>query len=430
MKVLHTVCALALVFVPTGPSKYSNPTCGITLQYPTNYEVTDGKLGQGNRGLGYLGSIPMEFDAPGGKRVVTLEAPSGSYPGTDFVNAFFTVSVNQYLTREECEQFPADLSNMSKPTGVREISGIEFNALRQGEGGLGHQWGGTYYHGFSDGLCYELGYGLATAGYGSVDGMKKVNSGEVFAVLERVLKSVAIAVPKGTTRPSNFPSIRSFEVTPLQTGARSGTYRVSWDVEGAESSQVWLSAVNCLGDLTVHKTTGSGGEGPVFPCGTLQPAWSIKGSMTLEFRNMSGGKEEEPVRLFAAGRRSVSMTRTISPPPLPVIISIDTDGNRYLTDYRHPQRYIQNIANQKPLPAAKQARRYVQIIAGHTVNIGGVAFLPTDTLWIGSRSIKVTGPDSHNINFTVPPSLPGGLYSMSIASGHGRSNPVTVQILR
>ncbi|HXH50658.1 MAG TPA: hypothetical protein VNM47_15055 [Terriglobia bacterium] len=430
MKILTTACTLGLAFVLTGQLKYSNPTYGLSLQYPKSYQVIEGKLGQNNLGLGYLGSIPMEFVAPGGVRIVTIEAPNGSYPGTDFVNAFFTVSVNRHLTKEECEQFPTDLSNMSRPAGEKEINGLGFKALREGEGGLGHQWGGTYYHGFSDGLCYELGYGLATAGYGSVDGMKKVNGGEVFAILERVLKSVAISVPKGAIRPSNFPSIRSFEVTPLRAGARSGTYNVSWDVEGAEPSQVWLSAVNCLGYLTIHRLTDNGKEEPAFPCGTLEPTGSIKSSMTLEFRNMSGSKEEETVRLFAAGRRSVSINKTISPPPLPVIISIDTDGNRYLIDYRHPHRYTQNITNHEPLPAAKQARRYVQIVAGHGVNIGGVAFLPTDTLWIGSRSIAVTRPDSQNINFTVPPALPDGLYSMSIVGDHGRSNPVTVQIVR
>jgi hypothetical protein len=197
----------------------------------------------------------------------------------------------------------------------------------------------------------------------------------------------------------------------------------------AKPSQVWLSAVNCLGDLTIHRISCNGKEEPTFPCGTLEPAGSIKGSMTLEFKNMSGGKEEETVRIFAAGCRSVSIDRTISPPPLPVIISIDTDGNRYLIDYDQQNRYIQNIANHEPLPAARQARRYVQIIAGHSVNIGGVAFLPTDTLWIGSRSVKVNSADRQNINFEIPRSCPDGFYSMFLENEHGRSNPVSIQVV-
>jgi hypothetical protein len=430
MKVFAAICVIGLASTLTAQSKYSNPPYGISLQYPNSYEVTEGKLGQDNRGLGYLGSIPMEFVAPRGIRVVTVEAPSGSYSGTDFVDAFFTVSVNRHLTQDECAQFPSDLSSMSKPAGEREIDGIEFYSIEQGGAGMSHQWGATYFHGFSDGACYEIGYGLATAGYGAVDGMKQVNSGEVIAILECILKSVAIGPPKGTTRPSNFPSILSHEVTPLQAGGQSGTYRISWNVEGAEPGQVRLSAVDCLGYLTIHRLTGNGAEKPAFPCGTLKPAGSIKGSVTLELRNMSGGKEEETVRLFVAGRTSVSMTRTISPPPLPVIISIDTDGNRYLLDYEHPHRYIQNIADHEPLPVAKQARRYVQIVIGHNVDITGGAFLPTGTLWIGSRSMRVTSPDSGKINFEVPQSFPVGLYSMFLESEHGRSNPVTVQIVR
>jgi hypothetical protein len=56
--------------------------------------------------------------------------------------------------------------------------------VRVSFGGLGHQFSGTYYHGFSRGSCYELGYGMATAGYGAVDGMKQVDYGKVFSILE------------------------------------------------------------------------------------------------------------------------------------------------------------------------------------------------------------------------------------------------------
>jgi hypothetical protein len=430
MKRLTTTCVLGLAFLLAGRLKYSNPTYGISLQYPNSYEVTEGKLGHDNRGLGYLGSIPMEFVAPGGIRVVTVEAPSGSYPGTDFGNAFFTVSVNWHLTKDECGQFPMNLLSGSKTAGKREIDGIAFYSIDQGGAAMSHQWGGTYYHGFSDGLCYELGYGLATAGYGAVDGMKQVNRGVVTAILEHILNSVTIHAPKAESRPSNLPFIRSFEVTQLQAGARSGPYRVSWDVEGAGPNQVWLSAVTCLGYLTIRKLTGNGSEGHAFPCGTLEPARSIKGSMTLEFRNMSGDKENETVRLFAAGRKSVSVTKIISPAPLPVIISIDIGGDSYAVDFQHPDQYDQPIANHQRLPTAKWPRSYVRIPTGHSVQIGGVAFLPTGTLWIGTRSMTVTSADSRDINFKIPQSFPVGFYSMFLENEHGRSNPVKVRIVR
>jgi len=85
-------------------STYSNKEEGIAFRYPAGYRVEEDDL-NGDTGLGYLGPIPMEFTAIGGVRIVIVEAPASLYLGTDFVNAFFTMSKNVYLTRDECEQF-------------------------------------------------------------------------------------------------------------------------------------------------------------------------------------------------------------------------------------------------------------------------------------------------------------------------------------
>ena len=77
----------------------------VSLSNTPRDTFSKGALDNKDMGMGYLGPIPMEFVAPGGVRVVTIETPTDSYPGTDFVNAFFTVSINPYLTKGECEQF-------------------------------------------------------------------------------------------------------------------------------------------------------------------------------------------------------------------------------------------------------------------------------------------------------------------------------------
>ena len=56
-------------------------------------------------GWSNLGPTPMEFVSPGEVRVVTIQAPDHSYPGTDFNNAFFTVSVHTQMTGNECQRF-------------------------------------------------------------------------------------------------------------------------------------------------------------------------------------------------------------------------------------------------------------------------------------------------------------------------------------
>jgi hypothetical protein len=198
--------------VSPAKSRYTNEKYGISLQFPSNYTLKEGELGN-EYTLGYLGPIPMNFTSSGGIRVVTVVLPPNSYPATDFNTAFVTLSVNQDLTRDECENFPDGLTASGKPI-TKKFSGIEFHGSKQGEGGLGHQFGGFYYHGFSAGSCYELGDGIATSGYGATDGMKKVDERQIFAILDKILQSVTIHAPKtGVVSPS--PSIRSLLLSSL-----------------------------------------------------------------------------------------------------------------------------------------------------------------------------------------------------------------------
>jgi hypothetical protein len=321
MKTFIALCLCGLSITASAQLKYSDTKYGVSFQYLKGYVLKKGTLGDQDTGMGYLGPILMEFVAPGGVRVVTIETPTDSYPGTDFVNAFFTVSINPYLTRGECDQFIDDpplalleelhVKKIPKEP-VKTISDVRFQGVRIGFSGLGHQAGGPYYHGFSRGFCYELGYGIATAGYGAVDGMKQVDSAKVFSILENILKTVTIRTP-ARAGAANAPSIRAFTIVPLNSPPNS--YRVSWDVEGVEAEKVWLSA-SCFGDLTILGGTGAGTEKSVFPCDVLGPAQSAKGSFDLEFKNMAGQEIKETIRLFAAGENPVSKRVTISVPPL------------------------------------------------------------------------------------------------------------------
>jgi hypothetical protein len=195
IKTFIAICLCGLSIMATAQLKYSGTKYGISFQYPEGYILKEGALDNKDTGIGYLGPTPMEFVAPHGVRAVTIEAPNGSYPGTDFVNAFFTVSINSYLTKAECEQFTDDRALAPRKELVKEISQLKFQGAGIGFGGAGHQFSGVYYHGFSEGSCYEVGYGMATAGYGAVEGMKRVDSAKVFSILERVLSTVTIRIP-------------------------------------------------------------------------------------------------------------------------------------------------------------------------------------------------------------------------------------------
>jgi len=404
MKILFTICLCGLSAMCFAQATYTSKNYGISFTYPKAWDIKEGDLGGGDWELGYLGPIPMEFVAPGGVRVVTVKMPKDAYPGTDLGITFFTVSLNEYLTQKECEQFPDDVSGIRKPV-TKNVSGIVFHGLEQGEGGMSHEFAATYYHGFTRGWCYELGEGVATAGYGAVDGMKKVDEAKLFAILDRIVGGAKLR-GKGLTV-AGSPSIGSFVITHFVETSPTGNYRISWDVKGAAADQVWLSA-SCSGDLNILEITDAGVEGSSFPCDVNRVTKAAVGSLDLAFRNMSGGEAKTTVRLFAAGSPSASRTFTISLPALPVISSISGGGERYVQGMPH-----------KPFRMA----------AGQAFQITGVGFLPKEILWIGPMSIPVES-DGQKINFTSPMSLPSAEYPLFLINERGKSDVLRIELIK
>jgi hypothetical protein len=298
------LCAFAIPL--SAQIKYTSTKYGVSFKYPNGYGVTHGELRKDDLGLGYLGPIPMEFPAPGGVRLVTLEAQTDSYHGTDLVNAFFTVSVNRFLTRDECQQF----SNGATAPLAKKIHRVQYRGVEHEEAGMSHQSDTTYYHGFVKGVCYELGYGVATAGFGAVETLKQVDRGEVSGILRGILQSVKVHPPRNITHFSNSPTIRSFDVTPLPTPANS--YRISWDIKNAARDQVFI-ATSCADSLTITDIS-SGKESP-FPCEVFKPVKPAKGSLDFKYTAKPGRSIQETIRIFAAGRNAASKTTTV---PLPV----------------------------------------------------------------------------------------------------------------
>ena len=173
---------------------FDDDVYGVSFDFPKNYDLHEGDLPDMDRGLGYLGKIPMEFSAPGGVRLATIEVPRGAHPGTDFVNAFLTVSVFPNVSAAQCAEF-GSVEGDGAPWLTHKIDGIEFHGRRESAIASMHQYSGTYLHGYAEESCYEIGYGIATAGFGAMDGVKKVNNQAVLQKLEKVLDTITINAP-------------------------------------------------------------------------------------------------------------------------------------------------------------------------------------------------------------------------------------------
>jgi hypothetical protein len=173
---------------------YNDPNSGVSFRYPRKYELAAADKAQPE--FDGLGPVPMNFVQPEGAVVATVAMPQGSYPGTDFSSAFFSVNVNRSLSEEECSHFafvdtrdadgePVEAEKVKIGSmDLEKTSDFSASALKQAEA--------QYYHRFENGACYEFVLGLGTAGYGAKDGIEPVNRDQVFATLEKILASVKI----------------------------------------------------------------------------------------------------------------------------------------------------------------------------------------------------------------------------------------------
>jgi hypothetical protein len=143
--------------------QFSDEEYGVALDAPKGFLLKEGELNGMDRGLGYLGPIPMHFAEPGGIRLATVEPPPGAHYGTNFVNEFLTLSVNYAATESGCNDF--NISTDSRgPSITRNVDGIEFHGYSEHLAASMHDYNGVYLHAYANGTCYEIGYGIATLG--------------------------------------------------------------------------------------------------------------------------------------------------------------------------------------------------------------------------------------------------------------------------
>jgi hypothetical protein len=173
---------------------YSDANSGVSFLYPRKFAVTSGDKAQ--PGIAAIGDVPMNFVQPGGVAVATVAVPAGSYPGTDFASAFFTVNVNRSVSEQECAHFgfvdtrnadgePVDAEKVKVGSTEMEMtSDFSASAIKQDET--------QYYHSYENGACYEYVLGLGTEGFATEGGIKHVNRDEVFAKLEKILATVKV----------------------------------------------------------------------------------------------------------------------------------------------------------------------------------------------------------------------------------------------
>src|SRR5215470_9471590 len=174
--------------------QFSNEAYGVAFDAPAGYLLKEGELPDMDRGLGYLGPVPMHFLEQGGVRLATVEPPTGVHTGTNFVNEFFTISSLYGSNAQSCAAF--DIGPEFRGANVtRTVDSVTFHGVEERAAASMHQYTGIYLHGYANETCYEIGYGVATIGEGAARNIKRIDPNKQLAGLEKNLDTVRIAPP-------------------------------------------------------------------------------------------------------------------------------------------------------------------------------------------------------------------------------------------
>src|SRR5258705_13564753 len=119
--------------------QFSNEEYGVAFDAPKGYVLKEGDLPSMDRGLGYLGPIPMHFAESGGIRLATAEPPQGLHLGSNFVNEFFTISALYGSSELACSNFNIPTESRG-PAVTRTVDGIEFRGFSEHSAASMHQY--------------------------------------------------------------------------------------------------------------------------------------------------------------------------------------------------------------------------------------------------------------------------------------------------
>jgi hypothetical protein len=230
---------------------YTDKTYGVSFAYPRKYAL---ETGDAATALLMASPVPMNFVQPGGVALAAVELPDSVFADTDLSYAFFTVSVNNELTADQCQEFfvpqtlakstpmpvPAPTSaSTTEPTAAAAVPKPDSNVATQpatpdsklllgdlemhsaeavaGEGT--RQADSKYFHVFQNGACYEFALNLTTNGQTADGTLRHVDREKVFARLETILSTVKLEPEKTVEQTVAKQNIDGGKLDEEKTGA-------------------------------------------------------------------------------------------------------------------------------------------------------------------------------------------------------------------
>jgi hypothetical protein len=162
------------------PITYRSRDYGVSFVYPWQYKYSSAKT------IANVESLQPKSDGFESQfTLIRVDIPKGFYPDTNFDSGYFTLSLNQDLSQDECKS----MMNDTKLSDT--INGVEFHWAESSTGGHGEASKVRNYVAFANDTCYEIEMGVKTKSDRGL--VREVEPDQVIQKLEAILKSVKIA---------------------------------------------------------------------------------------------------------------------------------------------------------------------------------------------------------------------------------------------
>jgi len=163
---------------------YRSRDYGVSFAYPWQYSFTSAKaLADGEA------SLQPKSDGHNGQfTLARIEIPKGFYPDSDFETGYFTLSLNEELSEQQCQAIIAPGKDGKVQTET--VNGVDFRWMQTESGGHGTGSSVRNYAAFTNGTCYQVEMGVKTR---NERGMaREVSAGQVLRRLDRILQTLNI----------------------------------------------------------------------------------------------------------------------------------------------------------------------------------------------------------------------------------------------
>jgi hypothetical protein len=162
--------------------QYRSRDYGVSFMYPWQYSFINAKS------IADESSLQPKSDGHDGQfTLARVDVPRGFFPDTDLESGYFTLSLNQNLSEQDCQ---STLGAKDGQLQTATVNGTDFRWVETETGGHGSGAVVRNYVAFASGTCYEIEMGVKTRNEQGL--AREVNADQVLRRLDRILKTVKI----------------------------------------------------------------------------------------------------------------------------------------------------------------------------------------------------------------------------------------------